>query len=406
MDFEIRLDYFALNTTGSEELAAEVKTFYDKALIDLAEPECVFASLGQKKNIPEHSGRYVEFRRFEPLSDALAALEEGVTPNGQQLEATAVEARLEQYGGFVEVSDLLDMTAVDNTVVEATKLLAEQAARTLDTVVRDELLTGTGVLYASGSGSAPDSRVGLTADSYLTVKDVVRAATMLRAKNAPTFDGSYIAVVHPYVAAQLLAEPVAGWVDVIKYADPKKIIKGELGTVAGVRFVENARAKVTEAGTIGGVKTLTVAADTAAGDDTLLLSGAADAASLEGADIVVGGEIYKVLECSETGGVLEATVDGELPAISEGATVTAPDSSADGSSVFTTEVLAKGAFGVTGLGAGAIEHIVKQRGSGYDPLDQRATVGWKATQAVKLLVDDYAVRIESCSPMAKSAPSN
>lgn len=54
---------------------------------------------------------------------------------------------------------------------------------------------------------------------------------------------------------------------------------------------------------------------------------------------------------------------------------------------------------ITGLG---LQHIVKQLGSGggSDPLDQRATVGWKATQSAVILMDAYMVRIETTSSAA------
>ena len=46
-----------------------------------------------------------------------------------------------------------------------------------------------------------------------------------------------------------------------------------------------------------------------------------------------------------------------------------------------------------------LQHIVKQLGSAgtADPLDQRATAGWKATKVAERLVEAYMVRIETCS---------
>jgi len=42
---------------------------------------------------------------------------------------------------------------------------------------------------------------------------------------------------------------------------------------------------------------------------------------------------------------------------------------------------------------------VKPLGSGgtSDPLDQRATVGWKATKTAERLVEQYMIRVESTS---------
>ena len=43
--------------------------------------------------------------------------------------------------------------------------------------------------------------------------------------------------------------------------------------------------------------------------------------------------------------------------------------------------------------------IVKQKGSSgtADPLDQRSSVGWKALKTAQILVENYLVRVESCS---------
>ena len=46
---------------------------------------------------------------------------------------------------------------------------------------------------------------------------------------------------------------------------------------------------------------------------------------------------------------------------------------------------------------GGMQHIVKQLGYGDDPLNQRASVGWKAVKTAERLSEQYMVRIESCS---------
>lgn len=64
--------------------------------------------------------------------------------------------------------------------------------------------------------------------------------------------------------------------------------------------------------------------------------------------------------------------------------------------VYGTLVLGANAFGITSINGGGIETIVKQLGSGgtADPLNQRATVGWKLNKVAKILVEEYMVRIE------------
>ncbi|MEE1538821.1 MAG: N4-gp56 family major capsid protein, partial [Faecalibacterium prausnitzii] len=53
-----------------------------------------------------------------------------------------------------------------------------------------------------------------------------------------------------------------------------------------------------------------------------------------------------------------------------------------------------------------LEHIVKQLGYGDDPLNQRASVGWKGMRAAERLVEQYMVRIESVSSYSATAAAN
>ena len=67
--------------------------------------------------------------------------------------------------------------------------------------------------------------------------------------------------------------------------------------------------------------------------------------------------------------------------------------------VYATLIFGENAYGTTELANGGLEHIVKQLGSGgsSDPLNQRATVGWKATKVTVRLVEAFMIRIETAS---------
>jgi N4-gp56 family major capsid protein len=71
----------------------------------------------------------------------------------------------------------------------------------------------------------------------------------------------------------------------------------------------------------------------------------------------------------------------------------------EGRDVYATIVLGANAYGTTEIKGGGLEHIVKQLGSAgtSDPLNQRATVGWKATKSAVRLVEGYMVRIETAA---------
>ena len=247
---KINLQLFAelnTNVTTDSGLTAEMKTFYDMTLIDEASAELVHDQFGQKRPIPANGGKTIEFRKYSPLAKAMTALTEGVTPNGKKLNVSTITATVAQYGDYIVQSDVLELTALDNTILEATKLLGKQAGLTLDTVVRNVLVAGTNVNYcpkvaADGTETEVTSRASLDKTAKLTVKVVQKAVAKLRANNAKTINGDYVAIIHPYVAYDLMRDPE--WIDAHKYAQPENLYTGEIGKVAGVRFVQSSEAAI------------------------------------------------------------------------------------------------------------------------------------------------------------------
>lgn len=244
---KLNLQLFATTmTTETGSLSAEMKTFYEKRLLDQAEPLLVHNQFGDKYPIPANNGKKIEFRKYSALPKALTALTEGVTPAGNSLTVTTVEGTVKQYGDWIQLSDMLQMTAIDNNVVQATKLLSSQAGRTLDTVTREVLAGGTNVIYApkvvDGAETEVLSRSTLTPECVLTPFVVMRAAATLEAMNTPKIDGSYVLIIHPYCRETLQESP--GWVDVVKYKEGNNTFSGEIGKIGDVRVVTTSEAKV------------------------------------------------------------------------------------------------------------------------------------------------------------------
>ena len=252
----MNLQLFAneVQTTLLEKLSAEMKTFYDMTLIDEATANLVHDQFGQKRPIPKNGGKTIEFRKFVPLAKALTPITEGVTPDGNKLEVNTITATVEQFGDYITQSDVLELTSLDNTILEATKLLGRQAGATLDTIVRDKLHGGKHVTYcpkvaADGTETKVESRSALDNTCRLTVKVIQKVVAQLRAWNAPTINGKYVAIIHPYVAYDLMRDPE--WIDAHKYARPENLYEGEIGEVAGVRFVQTTEAKIYSGGVFG-----------------------------------------------------------------------------------------------------------------------------------------------------------
>lgn len=223
-----------------------MKTYYEKRLLDNAEPNLVHDQFADKYPIPKNGGKTIEFRKYSPLAKATTAITEGVTPDGNKLNVTAITATIAQYGDWIQMSDLLDLTAIDNNVLQATKLLGSQSGRTLDTITREVLAGGTNVIYApkvaDGVETAVTSRAGLDATAKINVDLIFKAARALKAMNANKIDDSFVAIVHPDVAYDLMR--CEEWIDAHKYATPDNIYQGEIGKMGGVRFVESTEAKI------------------------------------------------------------------------------------------------------------------------------------------------------------------
>ena len=226
--------------TQDQDLSPEMKTFYDKNLIRLAEPEMVHDQFGQKRPIPRGNGKTIEFRKFNslPAVPANRELLEGITPDGQNYGVTAITATVKQYGGYITLSDMLNLTAYDNNMQEVMKILASQAGRVSDTITRDVLAAGTNVMYAGGKAS----RANLTSADVLTIEDIKKAVRNLKRVNAKPIQGNYVAIVHPDVVYDLMQD--SEWIDANHYAGSEKVFEGEIGKMYGVRFVENTQAAI------------------------------------------------------------------------------------------------------------------------------------------------------------------
>lgn len=394
------------NVTDPNALTPEMKTFYDKTLITLAGANLIHEQFAQKRPIPSGGGKTVEFRKFSKLPKALKPITEGVTPAGNKLNVTAVSATVDQYGDYIEQTDMLELTAIDNTIIEATKELSAQAGLTLDTVVRNELVAGTNVMYApevkNGAETEILSRKDINSACLLRVKDIFRAAAELKAVNAPKINGSYVAIIHPYVAYDLMQEAGEQWIGISKYVNPENILKGEIGTLGGVRFVESTEAKIyAPSEIVKGICRATVSSAVSASATVTVNEDMGNVTFDEPLKVYVAGKENTVLSVNGN----EITLS-EAVTLKEGDIICGDGAGRDGSAVFCTLFLGENAYGVTDIEGGGLEHIVKQRGYGNDPLNQRSSVGWKATKVAKRLLEEYMIRFESGSAFSATAESN
>jgi N4-gp56 family major capsid protein len=301
------------NNGSSNVLTLEVRTIYDRNLLARLLPNLVYLPFGQSRPMPRQAGQTVQWRKFESLDIPSSVLTEGVTPSPRSLTMSQLTVTPEQWGDFVQISDILDMTAPDPVLLEAGQLLGEQAALLMDSKVRDVVAAGTNVQYAaSRAGTA-----SITSADKISAAEIRKAVRTMHVNNVPkltsimtpsTGVGSqpipacYVAVISPQTLYDLKGD--SAFVSVQAYSSTA-VLPNEVGAIDEVRFVMSTNAKV---------------------------------------------------KTGEGSGSID---------------------------VHCTIILGRDGFGV--VSPVGVENIVKGFGAGDDPLNQRATSGWKAYfKAVRL----------------------
>lgn len=313
-----------------------LQAYYDRNLLDRAIPADIHGRFGQVRPIQTRSGNQIKFRRYESLNPATTPLVEGVTPSGSQITTTDVTATLAQYGDYVNVSDMVDLTNQDAVLTEVGMVLGEQAGVTIDQIRRDVMVAGTNVIYSNGAArntlNTVISSVALrTAIRFIGrqngkyLRNIIKADTDIATVG---IRAAYAGLIHPDTEAQL--EAIPSYIPVVEYSDAMQAEDDECGSFKNIRFFRSTNAKVF------------LAAGAAVGTDGMISAGG------------VNNDVYATL------------------------------------------IIAANAYGVCPLSGNALQNIIKPIGSAgaADPLNQRATSGWKAITTTQILNQNWITRVE------------
>jgi N4-gp56 family major capsid protein len=236
---------------GAVGMTHENKQFYSRLLLERAKPNWVYMSYGRKDGIPRNGGNSIEFRRFERPSASTSALTEGTRPASTNLTVVNVAATVQQYGAFTFHSEVLETQSIDPWIQNVTEMYGEHMADSLDTVVRDVVVAGTTVQYASTAGA----RTAVASGMNLTYAEIREMVSTLRGNNARGIaDGKYIGIVHPDSSADLFGDSdiVSAFENAGVRGPGNPMFTGMLDVFYGVRFVETTNAKIfTSAGLSG-----------------------------------------------------------------------------------------------------------------------------------------------------------
>ena len=138
-----------MTNINKTSMANSIMTMYERRLLPRALPRLVHGRWGQEAMWSKY-GDY-QLRRFESMSAVTSALGEGSTP-AEQPTPTISTITLDPlwYGAYVEMTDEVDVEAFDPILSEISSLLGEQAGLSIDTLIRNALISGATAAYSGG----------------------------------------------------------------------------------------------------------------------------------------------------------------------------------------------------------------------------------------------------------------
>ncbi len=232
-----------MTITTTAVLPPAVREYYDRLLLMTAYPTLVFTKFAQKRVLPEKMGDTIVFRRYSRLSTVPIPLVDGITPPGAPLSVTDIKARVDFYGNFVTITNQVELTVEDRVLNEASRLLAQNLAQTLDEVTRDVLASTSSVLQCANgvNGNTPTELT--KADIDIAVRTLLSNDAEMISEVVVGRDAFGTTPVRPafwaYLDTDLLddLEQVANFAHSSQYSNQQSVLDSEWGATGNVRWL-------------------------------------------------------------------------------------------------------------------------------------------------------------------------
>ena len=236
----------ALTTTVTTSQAVKNR-YYDELFLRQADKKLVHKQIGQlNRKVPAGEGGYgsqvLYWTKWVNLPTITSAGTQGAPTSALTFSALNTTGSTAQYDSAVSISDIMAYASFGDVMKAAIERLAYNAGLSIDTIVRS-------VLYTAGtqqSASAVAYWSAVPAGANLIISEVRKACRTLRRNDAfEQDDGNWVAVAHPDALYDLMADTTTGgWIDANKYTEGNadKLMKGEVGKIAGVRFLQTSNA--------------------------------------------------------------------------------------------------------------------------------------------------------------------
>lgn len=236
-----------VNTYGG--IGSRTNLYADEKFLSHATPKQILERYSETKPLPRNKTLTISFRRSVPFDVDVIPLQEGVTPTPLGLQYEDVSTTIKQYGGWVQITDVIADTHEDPILNEALKSVGELAAKQRELVNWGIFRAGTSVFYSSTAAS-PTLRTQVNApinlglirrvEQYLDDNYAKRITERLDPSSdfgTSAVPEGYVAIGHTNLRGDLYDLP--GFRRAEAYASGKPEPE-EVGSADGLRFVLSA----------------------------------------------------------------------------------------------------------------------------------------------------------------------
>lgn len=250
----------AVMTTAT--VTAAVMTKYKKRAQAFLRKRLYMNKLGTQEQIEKNGGQTLSTFRVNNLSANTSALTEGTAPSEVSISTTTYTATLLQYGAFVKISDLLEVTGRSSMMDIASKQLGYNAALSLDALMYNVITANATVRYANNANAG-----NFDASCVLNAQELRRLMRQFMSQDVnPGDDDLFNMVAHPDCIYDLqIDDKVGGMLDVMRRAitdgESEGIWKGEMTRLAGFRILQSSQITTTSVNGINAYQNIALGPD-------------------------------------------------------------------------------------------------------------------------------------------------
>jgi len=187
-------DYLSITANIPNALQAE---YWQRRFLSTLEANLLFDRFGVPGQLPDHSGKVAFWPKFENIDYTIASISEGYDPDAAALSVNVVSATLDQKAQWYRLSDIWSKTNLPGTREQLIERMAYRGALTVDTIIRDSVMSAGGSAQIGGTAVVRTS-MNRNGSFDLDVAEIREAVRKLRSSNVPTMaNGLYTAIVCP-----------------------------------------------------------------------------------------------------------------------------------------------------------------------------------------------------------------